>query len=73
MKLVQSWFIRKVFIWGFTEDDLSQLKLHEDPPEAGNILASSSRTFDDLFDITFSHLAPSPGITLEGLAGLQTP
>ena len=55
------------------EDNISQLKLHEDPPKAGNILASSFRTFDDLVNITFSHPAPSPGITLKGLAGLQTP
>ena len=55
------------------KDNLSQLKLHEDPLEAGNILASSFGTFDDLENITFSHFVPSPGITLEGLASLQTP
>ena len=55
------------------EDDLSQLKLHEEPPKAGNILASSFGTFNDLVNITFLHLAPSPGIALKGLAGLQTP
>ena len=55
------------------EDDLSQEKLHEDPPDASNVPATSSRTFDDWVNITFSHRAPSPGITLEGLAILHTP
>ena len=55
------------------EDDLSQLKFHEDPPEATNTPASSSRTYNDLVTINFSHPAPSPRITLKGLASLQTP
>ena len=59
-----------------TEDiveDISQLKLHGDPPQADDIPASSSGTFDDLVSINFSHLVASPRITLEGLVGLQTP
>ena len=55
------------------EDDLSQVKPHKDPPQAGDIPATSSGTFDDLVNINFSHPLPSTGITLEGLAGLQTP
>ena len=55
------------------KDDLSQLKLHEDCPKTTNIPATSSRTYDDLVTIHFSHPAPSPTITLEGLVGLQTP
>ena len=54
------------------EDDLSQEKLPEDPPEAETIPVTSSRTFDDLVNINFSHLAPSLGITLKGLACLHT-
>ena len=54
------------------EDDLSQLKSHENPSQIGDILASSSRTFNDLVNITFSHPPPSLGITLKGLASLQT-
>ena len=54
------------------EDDLSQEKTHEDPPEAGNVPTTSSETFNDLVNITVSHPAPSPVITLEGLASLHT-
>ena len=54
------------------EDDLSQLKLHEDPLEATNIPVSSSETYDDLVTIHFSHPILSSGVTLEGLADLQT-
>ena len=59
-----------------TEDiaeDISQLKLHGDPPQAKDIPASSYGTFDDLVSIDFPHPVGSLGITLEGLAGLQTP
>ena len=54
------------------EDILSQEKTHEDPPETGNVPTTSSRTFDDLVNITFSHPTPSPGITLKELASLHT-
>ena len=55
------------------EEDISQLKSFKDPPQAEDIPASSSGTFDDLISLNFSHPIPSPWITLEGLAGLQTP
>ena len=59
-----------------TEDiveDISQLKLHGDPSQAEDIPASSSGTFDELVNIDFPRPIASPGITLEGLAGIQTP
>ena len=55
------------------EEDLSQLKPHEDAPLVGDITASSSRTLDDQVNISFSHLAPTLGIALEGLVSSQTP
>ena len=55
------------------EEDILQLELHEDPPRASDAPASSSWTFDDLLSLDFSQTITSPGITLEGLAGLQTP
>ena len=55
------------------EMDVPQLELHEDPPQVGDAPTSSSGTFDDLMSLNFSQPAASPGITLEGLAGLQTP
>ena len=55
------------------EKDTPQLELYEDPPQVGDVPASSSRTFDDLLSIDCSQAVVSPGITLEGLAGLQTP
>ena len=55
-----------------TEEGISQLNLREDPPRFDDAPASSSSTFDDLVNINFIHLATSPGITLEGLVGLQT-
>ena len=55
------------------EDIPSQEKTLEDTPEAGNVPATSSRTFNNLVNITFSHPAPSPGIILKGLASLHTP
>ena len=55
------------------EEDILQLELHEDLPQASDTLASSSGTFDDLLSLDFSQAITSPGITLEGLAGLQTP
>ena len=54
------------------EEDTPQLELHEDPPQVGDAPASSSGTFDDLLSIDFSQAIASLGITLEGLAGLQT-
>ena len=56
-----------------TEEGISQLNLQEDPPRPYDAPASSSGTFDDLVTITFPCPAASPGITLEGLTGLQTP
>ena len=47
------------------EEDISQLKLHGDPPQAEDMPASSSRTFDNLVSIDFPHPAASPGITLK--------
>ena len=55
------------------EMDDSQLELCKDPPQVADAPASSSGTFDDLVSLNFSQPAASPGITLEGLAGLQTP
>ena len=55
------------------EEDIPQLELHEDPLRANDAPASSSETFDDLLSLDFSQTITSPGITLEGLAGLQTP
>ena len=53
--------------------DVPQLELRKDPPQVANAPASSSETFDDLMSLNVSQPAVSPGITLEGLAGLQTP
>ena len=53
--------------------DVPRLEPHQDPPQAGDAPASSSGTFDDLMSLNFSQPAVSTGITLEGLAGLQTP
>ena len=55
------------------EEDVPQLEPHEDPPQVGDSPASFSGTFDDLMSLNFSQAVVSPGITLEGLAGLQTP
>ena len=55
------------------EKDIPQLELHEDPPRASDAPASSSGTFDDLLSLDLSQATTSPEITLEGLAGLQTP
>ena len=55
------------------EEDFPQLELHEDPLQVGDAPASSSGTFDDLLSLDFSQAPASPGITLEGLAALQTP
>ena len=55
------------------EEDTLQLELHEDPPRASDVPASSSRTFDDLVNLDFSKPITSLGISLEGLARLQTP
>ena len=55
------------------EVDVPQLELWQDPPQVADAPASSSGTFDDLMSLNFSQPAASPGITLEGLAGLQTP
>ena len=55
------------------EEDVPQLELHEDPPHVSDAPVSSSGTFDDLMSLDFSQAAASLGITLEGLAGLQTP
>ena len=54
-------------------EDIFQLKIHGGPPQAEDIPASSSGTFDDLVSIDFPHPVASTGITLEGLARLQTP
>ena len=48
-------------------------KTHENPPESINGPTMSSGTFNDLVNISISHPTPSPGITLKGLASLQTP
>ena len=53
--------------------DVPQLELGKDPPQVADVPASSSGTFDDLVSLNFSQPVVSPGITLKGLAGLQTP
>ena len=53
--------------------DVPQLELHKDPPQVDDAHASSSGNFDDLMSLDFSQAVVSPGITLKGLAGLQTP
>ena len=53
--------------------DVPQLELCKDLPQVADAPASSSGTFDDLVSLNLSQPAVSPGITLEGLAGLQTP
>ena len=55
------------------EVDVPQLKLCKDFSQVADVPASSSGTFDDLVSLNLSQPAASPGITLEGLAGLQTP
>ena len=56
-----------------TKGGVLRLSPQEDPPRSDDALVSSSGTFDDLISINFTHLVASPGITLEGLAGLWTP
>ena len=54
------------------KDALVQEKAHENPLETSNVPITSSVTFDDFVNISFRHPTPSPGITLDGLASLQT-
>ena len=55
------------------EVDVPQLELYKDLPQVADAPASSSGIFNDLVSLNLSQPAVSPGITLEGLGGLQTP
>ena len=55
------------------EDNFPQKVTNDDLPSLSIPLPTSSGTFDNLGTIAFTHPLPSPGVTLEGLAGLSTP
>ena len=55
-----------------TEGGVLRLSSQQDPPRCDDAPVSSSDTLDDPLSISFAHPAASPGITLEGVAGLQT-
>ena len=55
-----------------TEGGVLRLSSQQDPPRCDDAPVSSSDTMDDTLSINFAHPVVSPGITLEGVAGLQT-
>ena len=55
------------------EDDLSELRLHEDSAAVGSLTISSLGTLDEPPNIGFSHGAAILAITGEGLVSLETP
>ena len=55
------------------EDNLPQEERNDTSLSSSNPLVASYGTYDNLVTIPFTHPLPSPGVTFEGLTGLQTP